>query len=349
MYSFIHKILLTFIALATIVPDLFAQDAHFSQNYATPQFINPALTGIMPGNVRVAAVYRNQWASAMPGTPFRTVEASADLALDGFKEKDRLSLGLMIYNDKGGAVSIATNYIDVAVAYNLAISQNGYLSAGLQAGVSQRHLDLTNAEFGSQYEDAGFDPNAASNEVIDNINLLRPNVAAGVLFYMAPTPNNNFYAGAGVYHLTSPNLSFQGDEKDKLFSKISFQAGGSKALNSKFDLVPSVYFIKQGAFSQANVGTFFRYIINRERRSHAEKAFNFGPWIRLTNSLNGFSPDALILAAKLDYLNFNVGLSYDVTLSKLGSLNANKGGVELAFIYQIHRPESNKPISCPKF
>ena len=39
----------------------FAQDANFSQFYASPLTLNPALTGKFHGTLRVAGNYRNQW------------------------------------------------------------------------------------------------------------------------------------------------------------------------------------------------------------------------------------------------------------------------------------------------
>jgi len=42
--------------------NLKAQDIHFSQFYAAPLLTNPASTGMSGEGLRVANVYRNQWA-----------------------------------------------------------------------------------------------------------------------------------------------------------------------------------------------------------------------------------------------------------------------------------------------
>src|SRR5213075_168486 len=46
-----------------IVNSACAQDIHFSQFYETPLYRNPALAGIVNGDIRVQAVYRTQWNS----------------------------------------------------------------------------------------------------------------------------------------------------------------------------------------------------------------------------------------------------------------------------------------------
>ncbi|HRF17259.1 MAG TPA: type IX secretion system membrane protein PorP/SprF, partial [Chitinophagaceae bacterium] len=40
-----------------------AQDIHFSQFFEAPLLRNPSLAGIFTGDIRVQAVYRDQWNS----------------------------------------------------------------------------------------------------------------------------------------------------------------------------------------------------------------------------------------------------------------------------------------------
>ena len=47
-----------------------AQDIHFSQFSETPLLRNPALAGIFSGDLRIQAVYRNQWNSVT--VPYQT-------------------------------------------------------------------------------------------------------------------------------------------------------------------------------------------------------------------------------------------------------------------------------------
>ena len=64
-----HISLLILFGLFTSV--IFAQDKHFSQFYASPMAMNPALAGAFDGKFRVGAIYRDQWRGALDN-PFVT-------------------------------------------------------------------------------------------------------------------------------------------------------------------------------------------------------------------------------------------------------------------------------------
>jgi len=55
------KLLLTLLLFPGIVSVSLAQDPNFSQFFASPLTLNPALTGKFDGNFRLAGNYRNQW------------------------------------------------------------------------------------------------------------------------------------------------------------------------------------------------------------------------------------------------------------------------------------------------
>ena len=55
----------------------YAQDNHFSQFYAAPMTVNPALTGLFDGRYRGIVNYRTQWNSIL-NTAFVTKGASGD-------------------------------------------------------------------------------------------------------------------------------------------------------------------------------------------------------------------------------------------------------------------------------
>ena len=56
------KQLLTLIFIFIII-QLNAQDGHFSQFYASPMSLNPALTGLSNYKLKATAQYREQWRS----------------------------------------------------------------------------------------------------------------------------------------------------------------------------------------------------------------------------------------------------------------------------------------------
>jgi len=65
--TYLYRILTLTLILAAISysNDLKAQDPHFSQFYAAPLYLNPALAGTSAGNYRVGVNYRDQWRGAL--------------------------------------------------------------------------------------------------------------------------------------------------------------------------------------------------------------------------------------------------------------------------------------------
>jgi hypothetical protein len=70
-------------------------------------------------------------------------------------------------------------------------------------------------------------------------------------------------------------------------------------------------------------------------------------------SLGGFYriKDAFIIAANMDYRNFNVGLSYDINTSKLREATNRRGGFEISIIYIFKKlvPFVAKKRVCPVY
>ena len=70
-------LLITLLALLVSL-NINAQDIHFSQFYASPLNLNPAMTGVMNCTDRLTLSYRNQWASVLKSNAFNTFTASYD-------------------------------------------------------------------------------------------------------------------------------------------------------------------------------------------------------------------------------------------------------------------------------
>src|SRR6186997_2334542 len=63
-YLFVmKKPLLTLLFFTSFISVSLAQDPNFSQFFASPLTLNPALTGKFDGTFRLAGNYRNQWPS----------------------------------------------------------------------------------------------------------------------------------------------------------------------------------------------------------------------------------------------------------------------------------------------
>ncbi len=343
-------ILLTILLLGN--EHLQAQDVHFSQNYATPLFLNPAMTGLMNGDTRASVIYRNQWAAISPQAPFRTIGLSADMAFRGVRDADRFAFGIMAYSDKGGDLGYGVNYADLAFAYNLSFTPQLYLSVGTEVGFTQRGFDISKAQFGDMYDpDLGSVTGSSPDQAIDPTAQWSANVAGGAMVYYSANHRTNFYLGGGMFHLTRPEIALQYNESlSNVFTKLTIQLGGSVPLGDVLDIVPSAYFTKQGLHTKLEAGSFFRFLFDTNDRYQLDKAISIGSWLRIGDDLaEGFSPSALIFAGRVEYDYFSVGLSYDWTLMTLAPYNANRGGIEIAVVYTGRNQKQNSQLHCPRF
>jgi len=135
-----YAIVLIYMFLAS---SLWSQDAQFSQFYANPIYLNPALTGSHSGTYRIIANYRSQWQGAID-QPFTTTSASGDLkfALPNRsgsyrKSNDIVAVGLLFFRDSVKDFDYNTTSINFSGAYHklLAEESRQYLSIGLQLGL----------------------------------------------------------------------------------------------------------------------------------------------------------------------------------------------------------------------
>jgi len=346
-------IIFSFLLVCLLSFKTIGQDVHFSQNAAANLYVNPALTGIMDGDYRGVLVYRNQWGSVTAGTPFRTIYGSFDMKFRGGSSNNYLGAGLMIYSDQAGESNMfSTNHIELSAAYNMSITENGVLSAGLIGGVINQGFSESDAQFGSQWNGSEPDPTMASGEVLPNTSVFYPTLGAGLMFYSAMDTRTNLYVGGGVYHINTPTVSFT-DVQGRLASKITAQLGGSYKLNRTIDIVPSAFLFLQGKAFGTNFGSLVRYVFEDadSYKGAVEKAFGIGAHLRLVgNQDKAVITDAIIFHCKLDFESFRVGLSYDVNVSALQVATAKRGGFEVSLTYTAgERDQRGGRLECPKF
>src|ERR1043165_1449272 len=89
------KVLLSVGAAILAIGSLQAQDIHHTQYFASPLTLNPALTGLVRGDLRLSANYRSQWYS-VSSHPYPTGVVSYDMAAMKGKLNNGDALGIGI-------------------------------------------------------------------------------------------------------------------------------------------------------------------------------------------------------------------------------------------------------------
>lgn len=327
---------------------LHSQDIHFSQFYASPLTLNPALTGVMNCNTRVALNYRNQWGAILPSNSFRTYSVSYDQKLP-VGRYDNFGIGGLFWSDVAGSIDFGTTTGLLSLSYAKHMGgtrkKAHYLVVGAQGGISSRGYEFLKATWSNQNNGGVQDPNTNPGETLNN-SFLFGDISAGVLWFSVFDEQTSLYIGGAFSHLNRANQSFDEDAFEAMYSKYTVHAGGTFMLGKKFGLVPGVVVFSQGPSFQTNFGTNLRFLLGNSRRS--KQSVQFGLWHRLANNWQGdLMGDASILTGRFDYENFSLGLSYDVNISDLRADDANSS-FEVSLIYLVCGPE-NRKVYCPRF
>ncbi len=200
MKTVILKFGVLFGCILFIAKECCAQDIHFSQFSETPILRNPALAGIFSGDLRLQAVYRNQWSSVT--VPYQTTSLNAEYKLPVGNGDDFLTLGGQILYDKAGTISLTATQVLPVLNFHKSLSaeRNMYLSAGFDAGIVQRRLDYSKVTTNSQYNGTNYDPTLSNGEPFTNDNFMYFDGSAGLSFntQIGDNPDNNYLRRSGL-------------------------------------------------------------------------------------------------------------------------------------------------------
>ena len=327
-----------FISLICILPAI-AQDIHFSQFWNSPTYINPALTGVFDGNLRIISNYRNQWQSVTPnsyetmalyidGTPF------ADNIKSGF-----IGTGIGVYNDRAGDGNLGTTQFNATFSYTHYLAENQSLGAGMQIGYAQRSVDFLGFTWDNQWDGSSYNSALGSGESGYSQAFSYLDVSAGLLWYFYPNEKFNLKLGASMYHVNSPNQSFYSSGSDKLYQRMVMHLGMDFAITTdKLYVLPRAIYMRQGPSQEMLLGSFVSYILAVNDNM---PTINGGLWYR--------NQDALVIATELWYGNFRLGLSYDINVSGLSVASQSQGGPEVSLTSTFPLPGrvKYKKIPCP--
>lgn len=330
-----------------------AQDPRFSQYYASPWNLNPAMTGVFEGRWRVTANYRDQWGSILGNVPFRTYAVAGDVRFNVGAGDDYAAFGIGAMHDEAGTARYAQNKVQLGGGFLKQLSGGRYeaahyLSAGAQLGFGQNSVDWSRLWFTRQFDSVNETPDASlpSGEAGQNANSgLYLDFNAGLLWYVLFGENGFFYAGGAMHHLNAPDISLIGANKETLYSRWSGHLGGQLPVTENFSLLPGALVMKQGPAFETDFGLNLRYSNNDVN----ELALRAGAWARLGNRLDkGIQADAVTIVGMLELERWMLGLSYDITVSTLSRANNSRGAFELSLTY-FHPEYRRGRVQCPRF
>ncbi|MFI5133584.1 MAG: PorP/SprF family type IX secretion system membrane protein [Chitinophagales bacterium] len=335
------RLILNLITCAALVSVSTAQDPNFSQFFASPLTLNPALTGKFDGVYRVAGNYRNQWPTI--NNAFTTSTASIDFGIlkNHLPDVDQFGVGIMGFTDRAGNGALVSNYAALSVAYHKSLDENGnsQLGAGFQGTYMDKRLDVTKVQFEDQLRSDGFTGITSESFSESQIKLSYFDMNAGILYNGTTNGYNNFYIGASMYHINRPKETFH-EGQFFLAARTTFQAGGKIPLGQYNYLHFSANHSMQANAHNTMIGGAYSINLNNDPENPSN--LYLGTWFRFG--------DAVIPYIGLEFGEFQFGATYDVNISSLKPASNVRGGAEISLIY-IKKPANPnvKNLNCPKF
>jgi len=319
-----------------------SQDPNFSQFFASPLTLNPALTGKFDGLYRVAGNYRNQWPTI--NNAFTTYTASFDAGIlkNKLSEVDQLGVGVMAFSDKSGNGVLQYNFAALSVAYHKGLDEDGFhqIGAGFQGTYVNKRLDVSSLKMPDQLRADGFTGVSEENFSNFQLELSYFDVNAGVFYNGTTNGQNNIYAGASMYHINQHQERFSDTGFYLLSPRVTLQAGGSIPIGEGNSFHFSGNHSRQAGAVNTIIGG--AYALNVGGDTEAPTNLYLGSWFRLG--------DAIIPYVGLEWSEFRLGASYDVNVSRLKPGSNLRGGSEISLIYvRQPRDPSAKKLNCPKF
>lgn len=345
--SLIHFVFFLIVGIAQISA-AYAQDPQYSQYYAAPLYLNPAMAG---GELtgRIGFNYRNQWPSI--DAQFTTFSAYYDTYLPDYNS----GIGVMLMQDTEGAAKLRSTTISAIYSYELRLGENSYFRPGFQASYIRREIGFyENLIFANQIDPNNpFGPTFPGTDIPglgDPVNML--SLSFGGLFF-----TEDFWIGGSAHHVNTPNQSFL-DGVSPLPAKFSLHAGyrislgeGSRRqdfthMRKERYLTPTINYKRQGPFEQLDVGAYF-YV----------EPIVFGLWYRglpYKPVEQQSNRDAIVMMVGVNLLSgLNIGYSFDYTVSQLGIQSG--GAHEISVSWTLPNKYQGKPsrrdtiLPCPKF
>jgi type IX secretion system PorP/SprF family membrane protein len=308
-------------------------DPHFSQIYAYPLWLNPALTGAFDGDARFTGNFKDQWDGISNG--YHTGAVSAD-----YKATEKVSLGLNLINQVDGSANF--NYFAMygTFAYAVAISADGNkkLHFGVQAGFIDRSFDRSLLQFDNQYNPLiGYDPNIASGESFLSTDAFIFDSGAGI-YYDDESPGNTvkLFGGASIYHINgAPDPFAAVGSKAVLPVRFNVHAGIKIAASESLDITPNIIYIRQ---QQNQVRAIDIYA---ELKSTDGNSLVIGTMYRFN--------DAVVAEFGYHINSTVIGISYDINTSSLSAATNGHGGLELSLNYIFGSRSNSSSNVSPGF
>jgi len=353
------------------------QDPTFSQFDYNPLYYNPAMTGLIPNTesgIRMNMLYRSLWTN-VPSS-FNTYSFSADMQSPCIKSGQ----GIIAVNDVEGEGKMITSKIGGLFSYRILLNKHGdLLQAGAEVDYVQTKIDWGKLVFSDQVDSlngislptGNINPNKESSSFPD----FHFGVVTRFQLKYHQRLGSVLLMGFAAHHITEPNESILGSSAI-LPMKLTFHGYWLFILNNKYhhqdksfqvgptfmwefqDVTNTVFTDFEEPFQTFDIGLAIKKLPLYFSLAYRNKT----PLI-----VDAPHSDALIVHVALSESNpdskiqYRIGYSYDLTLSKLSPSTGGSHEISIQMIFPRANPICSalglenknknklKQIPCPGF
>lgn len=284
------------------------QEAMYSQYMFNTMAINPAYAGSR-GTTSATALYRSQWVG-INGAP-----ETATFSVDAPLNQKKIGLGLQVFSDKIGITKTTGGF--ASYAYRIRMEE-GTLSFGLQAGVSQYQADFTSVALNT-----GGQNDLAFSQ---NINKWIMNFGTGIYYN-----TDRFYVGLSSPQLLNNKLENFSVTTNNVFTgqtlHVFLASGYVFSLSDDFKLKPS-------------------FLIKGVKGAPIEADINSTLWIKDVFAVGVQYRTKADIAAMVEIQatpQIRLGYAYDRSVTKLVQFNSGSHEIMLRYEFGFEKGKTISP------
>ena len=319
-----------------------AQDPNFSQFFASPLTINPALTGSTNSDLRVFTNYRQQWVGNSTSYNTGTLSLDSRLFKELLADNHVFGIGGFFMRDQSLNGYFKSTYASINTSYMIALDKDGNhnLGMGLAGIYGDRRLDFSQLTFSEQFGSGGFNTALPTGE--SSLASLKPymSVASGLIYrYNADKADIDF--GVSGYHYNNPKQSFLSDSLgNTLPTRFVSHFNMENYFSNNFSLITNAIFQTQASQSYFAAGTILNFGAMDQNEG---KIFSVGLFYR--------SDDAIYPYLGLTVDRWQYGLTYDVAVSNLKTSSYTPRTFELSVIFHVANEnlKERKRVRCSRW
>ena len=314
----------------------YSQDPNYSQFFASPLTISPALAGKSDAKLEANSIYRKQSFGA--GVNYNTKLISVDGRL--FENYDNnntsfLGIGAMFLSDDAMAGIYKNTFFSLNSSYHLTLDKyqdhSHSLTAGLGFTYNKINIDYASLNTSEQLNLYGFDRTLPTGEANFKGIPATTSTSAGLLYSYA-TDTKVIDVGISGYKFYKNQISVFGDGTQYVSPRYNAHVNYSKFIDNKTLLFLKGYYQIQEGNNYFIAGGHVEYSIN-EIYQDFQESFNLGLYYRLKN--------AIIPYIGFTYNQLQFGFSYDIQVNQIKNAAIRPNTFELSMIFKNQKKSWN--------